>query len=81
MADILPIPSDACGCNACTPVVIEQTVIQGDGVGEIGGTDDPNDAAVVPASLDVFSTYNQTDPTGEAVIQVWKWNPAFQRWV
>jgi hypothetical protein len=83
MADILPIPSDACGCSACVPVVLNQTIINntGGGSAELYGPDDPNDAAIFPDDLTVMSTYNQTDPTGESVVSVWKWNPDFQRWV
>jgi hypothetical protein len=80
MADILPIPSDACGCNACTPVVIN-LISGGGGSAELGGPYDPNDEGILPDNLDVFSTFNQTDATEESVIQIWKWNPTFQRWV
>lgn len=42
MADILAIPSDACGCSACTPVQV--TINQynaGPGTVSLGGPTDP----------------------------------------
>lgn len=76
-------PITCCACQ-CDPSVIIQINGGGGGGGGSGilyGTDNPNDAGLIPSDPSKMIDYRQLYADGSGILTAWTWNPNTQLWV